>query len=165
MVYTPTAGELNYTIKLATAYTGSTGAEVPDGSGITLHAADANWTPKNEDSPSTIAGGETLYIANERYQLALQARNIIIGVVGSNDPTDELDTILEFCYAHGTKIGSTKIYAFVYNETDEKYQPMSFDSSGNVIRYMQGVCHLPPVHLGQGNIYDIPTFQFWRATV
>ena len=158
------AGNANYAIAIATAIAGAAGSETPSGDIVYLYAKKANITNKNKDKRNTIAANGAIKIVTAKNDLGVKLTDCTVSKEVTAESTLETDVITNFIYDHGRKIGSTKVYMFVYNIADGRYVKLSH-VSGTHVRYMYGLFGDYDIELGQGGLFKIKSLIFEQVTV
>jgi hypothetical protein len=138
MVATITAGNSLYCVAIATAQTGATGSEVPDGTVIYVFPQEVDIFDKNNDKRRVIANNKAIKNLTNKLDLMVIMKNVEVHKVVKNTATEELDYIRDFIHDYGSVGGAAKVYCFVWNRAEAKAIKLSWDTSGNQLNYMEG---------------------------
>ena len=158
-------GDANYTITLSTDYTGSAGSESPSGDTVKFFAQDVEYKPTSGDQRKILSNGSSLKVITGKISRSVGLMNCIVVANVENTATEEMDAIEEFVHAHGEKVGSTKVYLWIYHESDARYKKLGYDSSNNHTRYLKGFPLPLDYKMGAGKTYIMPTFLFEEVTI
>lgn len=152
-----------YPIVISSSYTGSTGSEEPDGDCIFLFPMSnfkISFVNRSKNTPTV--GGAREYSGGKR-QIVAQG-NIKVGPNNTQTATEEMGAILDFMYDYSLKQGSTKCYLFFRHLADEKWLPISWDSSGDQVNYLKGQFAKQDVQIIPAKLYH-PQIAFREATL
>lgn len=158
-------GRVGIAFAMSTSKTGASGSEEPAGDIIYFLSEEAEIVESSGDSLRTLGNFQSSKIPTGKYKLGVKLSSVIVEKDDNfSSATETLDEIRDFIRAHSAEVGGSRVYCFLYNNSESSYCKLGWEGSTRV-NYLYGRPNPTTWKMGRGSVYTADKFEFWEVTI
>ena len=159
------AGDSGYGFVMSTTIGGGVGTETPSGDIVYFWAKDMEILDASRDRRRVMSNYITSQLPTGKLDQGIKLSNIRVTKQAQASAGAEVDIIRNFIRDHSVKIGGTKVYGFLYNFAETRYQLLDWNASHVQIRPILGRPQPTNWKMLKGKIYGAANFVFYKVTI
>ena len=159
------AGDSGYGCVMSTTIAGAAGSETPSGDLVYFWAEEMEILEKSDDRRRVMSNYTTSQLPTGKYDQGFKLSKVIVTKQAQATAGAEVDVIRNFIRDHSIKVGGTRVYGFLYNFAESRYQLLDWNATHTQIRPFYGRPQPTNWKMGKGKIYTASSFTFLKVTL